>query len=200
MSKPPHSFFARAYDLFMVPQERFGLRRQRARLCQTASGRVLEVAIGTGLNIAHYRKASTVIGVDYDRGMLRKAIPRTWEAATPVELVTADANALPFPEATFDSVVIALSLCTIPDPGAALEEFNRVAVPGAQLHFLEHVRSGNTSWAKMQDRFAPLWQRVSGGCRVGQPTGQIIDESSWSIDDLWKSDGGGLIQGTDTKV
>lgn len=199
MSKAPHSLFARIYDLFMVPQDRFGLRHQRARLCRTAKGRVLEVAVGTGLNLAHYRDASLVVGIDNDRAMLRRAIPRTWESTIPVELVAADAHQLPFPSGTFDSVVIALSLCTIPRPELALEELNRVAAPGAQLHFLEHVRSAKPSWARMQDKFSPAWQKVSGGCRADQQTDEILGKSSWSIDDLWTSDGGGLIQGTAIK-
>lgn len=200
MTKKPHPLFARLYDLFMVPQERFGLRHQRTRLCQAAEGRVLEVALGTGLNLTHYRAASSIVGVDYDPGMLRRAIPRTWEAKMPVLLAAADAHALPFPDTCFDSVVIALSLCTIPNPAGALEELNRVAVPGARLHFLEHVRSGTPSWARLQDKARPAWERVSGGCRINQDTRDLIDQSSWSIEDVWSSDGGGLIQGTAQKL
>lgn len=200
MAKKPHPLFARLYDLFMVPQERFGLRRQRARLCQGAEGRVLEVAVGTGLNLPHYRAASSIVGVDYDPGMLRRAIPRTWEVKVPVLLAAADAHALPFPDASFDSIVIALSLCTIPNPTEALEELNRVAVPGAGLHFLEHVRSGKPSWARIQDKAKPAWERVSGGCRINQDTRELIDRSSWAIEGVWTSDGGGLIQGTARKL
>ena len=93
MSKAPHSLFARVYDLFMVPQDRFGLRHQRARLCGDAVGQVLEVAIGTGLNIPHYRAATKVVGIDHDLGMLRRATRRTWESKVPIELVMADAHA-----------------------------------------------------------------------------------------------------------
>lgn len=196
MAKAPHSLFARIYDLFMVPQDRFGLRHQRERLCGSATGRVLEIAIGTGLNIPHYRSADVVIGIDNHRGMLRRAIRRTWESSMPVELVAADARHLPFPDESFDTVVVGFSLCTIPDPATALEEFARVAAPGGTLHFLEHERSAKPRMASFQDRFSGVWKRVSGGCRANQDTQAILGESSWSIDNMWISDGGGLIQGS----
>ena len=128
--------------------------------------------------------------------MLRRAIRRTWETKIPVELVVADARALPFPDRSFDSIVVGLSLCTIPDPSSTLAELHRVAAPHGELRFLEHVRSAKPSTARRQDRVAPLWERISGGCRANQDTEQLINESSWSIDDMWASDGGGLIQGT----
>jgi ubiquinone/menaquinone biosynthesis C-methylase UbiE len=187
------------YDLFMIPQDRLGLRRQRARLCNSAGGQVLEVAIGTGLNIPHYTEASYVVGVDVGPGMLRRAVVRTWESKIPVKLVAADARALPFPDSVFDAVVIALSLCTIPDPDRALEEFARVARPGGQLRFLEHVRSPKPSVASMQDRVSGVWAKVSGGCRTNQDTQSLLDQSPWSVDDLWVSKGGWMIQGTAVK-
>lgn len=191
--------FARIYDLFMVPNDRFGLRHQRAKLCADATGRVLEIAIGTGLNIPHYKSADLVVGIDNHRGMLRRAIRRTWESDMPVDLVAADARRLPFPDDGFDSVVVGFSLCTIPDPNHALEEFARVTKPDGTLHFLEHVRSPQRKVARFRERFYPLWERVSGGCRAYQDTEAILRESPWSVDaDLWKSDSGGLIQGTAT--
>lgn len=199
MPAAPHSMFARIYDLFMVPQDRFGLRHQRERLCGPANGRVLEIGIGTGLNIPHYRSADLVVGVDNHRGMLRRAIRRTWESSTPVDLVAADARQLPFPSASFDTVVVGFSLCTIPEPATALEEFARVTTPEGVLHFLEHERSAKPRTAKLQDRFAGVWGRVSGGCRANQDTRAILAESSWSVDDMWVSDGGGLIQGSATR-
>lgn len=195
MATPPHSLFARAYDLFMVPQDRFGLRHQRQKLCHQAEGRVLEVAIGTGLNIPHYKKAEIVIGIDNHRGMLHRAIRRTWESGTPIRLVAADARELPFPDDYFDTVVVGFSLCTIADPEIALHEFSRVSTPGGALHFLEHVRSPRPRTARFQDRFAGAWERVSGGCRMNQDTRAILATSPWSIDQLWTSDSGGLIQG-----
>lgn len=200
MAMAPHSLFARIYDLFMVPNDRFGLRHQRARLCADATGRVLEIAIGTGLNIPHYEKAELVIGIDNHRGMLRRAIRRTWEADVAVDLVAADARRLPFPDESFDTVVVGFSLCTIPDPAAVLSEMARVTNADGSLRFLEHVRSPRSRMARFQDRFHPVWERVSGGCRANQDTEQIIHDSPWQVDVMWKSDTGGLIQGSAVKL
>jgi ubiquinone/menaquinone biosynthesis C-methylase UbiE len=199
MSKAPHSLFARIYDLLMVPQDRFGLGYQRSRLCESASGRVLEIAIGTGLNIPHYSQANSVVGVDNHRGMLHRAIRRTWESPIPIHLVAADARNLPFPDDNFDTLVVGFSLCTIPDPEQTLEELARVTAPGGQLHFLEHVRSARLRWSKVQDGLAPAWAKLSGGCRPNQDTNALLHQSSWNIEELWISDGGGLIQGTAAK-
>lgn len=188
--------FARAYDLFMVPNDRFGLRRQRARLCSKATGKVLEIGVGTGLNLPHYREAALVVGIDNHRGMLHRAVRRTWETTVPVGLVTADARRLPFPDASFDTVVVGFALCTIADPAEALQEFSRVAVPGGVLHFLEHVRSARLATARLQDRFAGVWEKLSGGCRANQDTEALLAESPWAVDHMWSSGGGGLIQGT----
>lgn len=188
--------FARIYDLFMVPNDRFGLRHQRAKLCAGADGRVLEIAIGTGLNVPHYKSADLVVGIDNHRGMLRRAVRRTWESAVPVDLVAADARRLPFPDDEFDSVVVGFSLCTIPDPDQALAEFARVTAAGGTLHFLEHVRSPRPRMAALQDRFHPVWERVSGGCRANQDTERILRESPWNVREIWISESGGLIQGS----
>lgn len=187
--------FARFYDLFMVPQDRFGLRHQRQRLCSDARGKVLEIAIGTGLNVPHYRNADVVIGVDNHRGMLHRAIRRTWETEIPVRLVAADAHSLPFPDGCFDSLVVAFSLCTIADPLLALEELSRVAAPEGSLHFLEHIRSPKPRTARFQERFAGIWERTSGGCRMNQDTAALLTASPWTVDEMWTSDSGGLIQG-----
>jgi ubiquinone/menaquinone biosynthesis C-methylase UbiE len=192
--------FARLYDLLMIPNDRFGLRHQRARLCSDATGKVLEIAIGTGLDIPHYRSAETIVGIDNHRGMLHRAIRRTWESKIPVLLVASDAHELPFADGTFDTVVVAFSLCTIKDPAAALDEFSRVTAPGGKLHFLEHVRSTAPRTARFQDRFAGVWEKVSGGCRANQDTVTILRRSPWSVDQIWSSETGGLIQGTATRT
>ncbi|MDJ0952510.1 MAG: methyltransferase domain-containing protein [Acidimicrobiia bacterium] len=198
MATAPHSMFARIYDLLMVPNDRLGLRRQRARLCQHASGRVLEIAVGTGLNLSYYERADLVVGIDNNTGMLRRAIRRTWESPAPVDLVAADARSLPFGDNEFDAAVIALSLCTVPEPERVLAEIARVTRSAGTLHFLEHVRSPRDRMARLQDRIKPAWETISGGCRSNQDTEGILRNSPWTIRDLWRSDTGGMIQGTAT--
>jgi ubiquinone/menaquinone biosynthesis C-methylase UbiE len=196
MSSPHHPLLARVYDTVMMPGERSGLRDQRVRLCEPAAGHVVEIGVGTGLNLLHYERAERVVGVDADRAMLHKAHRRRQEAKVPVRLVEADARQLPFAARTFDTVVIGLALCTIVDPRAALDELLRVTRPNAELHFLEHVRSSRPFVGRLEDRFAPLWGRIAGGCRPNQDTLSFIESSGWRVVSLWRSRHGGLIQGT----
>ena len=196
MSTPHHPVLARAYDIVMMPGERRGLRNQRIRLCRLATGRVLEIGVGTGLNLPHYERADLVVGIDPDPAMLRRADKKRHEAIVPVQLIEADARHLPFEDNSFATVVVGLTLCTIPNPGLALDELQRVSVSGAEMHFLEHVRSTRQWFARLEDSVAPMWRRVAGGCRPNQDTLALIEDSGWEITRLWTSRHGGLVQGT----
>ncbi len=106
-----------------------------------ARGRVLEVAIGTGLNLPFYPADTTIAGIDLSPAMLAIARQRAADLGVHVDLHTGDAEALPFDDAVFDTVVCALSLCTIPDPATAIAEMRRVLVPGGRLLLLDHIGS-----------------------------------------------------------
>ena len=106
-----------------------------------AQGRVLEVAIGTGLNLPHYPADVTITGIELSPAMLAIARKRAADLGRDADLHTGDAQALPFPDNTFDTVVCALSLCTIPDPSAAIGQMNRVLVPGGRLLLIDHIAS-----------------------------------------------------------
>jgi ubiquinone/menaquinone biosynthesis C-methylase UbiE len=111
----------------------------RARLCGEASGRTLEVAIGTGLNLGFYPPDVTLIGVDFSGGMLGVAARRAVSEHARVNLVQADAQRLPFGDATFDTVVSTLAMCAVPDQTAVIAEMHRVLVPGGRLLLVDHV-------------------------------------------------------------
>jgi ubiquinone/menaquinone biosynthesis C-methylase UbiE len=111
----------------------------RERLCGEASGRTLEVAIGTGLNLDHYRDDVLLVGVDLSAGMLRVAAQRARDVGRRVRLIQSDAQRLPFSDSSFDSLVCTLSLCAIPDQTAAVAEMYRVLVPGGRLLLVDHV-------------------------------------------------------------
>lgn len=198
MSTTHHPLLARVYDAVMMPGERAGLRDQRIRMCRSASGRVLEIGVGTGLNLPHYERADLVVGVDPDQAMLRRAARARFKAMVPVRLVQSDAQLLPFPDDTFDTVVIGLALCTVADPATALAEVARTSVPGAELRFLEHVRSERAWFGRLEDLAAPAWRRIAGGCRPNQDTLSVIADAGWEITALWRSPHGGLVQGTAT--
>ncbi|HEY9378510.1 MAG TPA: class I SAM-dependent methyltransferase [Jiangellaceae bacterium] len=111
----------------------------RARLCGQTSGRTLEVAIGTGLNLGFYPPDVPLIGVDFSAGMLTVAAQRAVAEQARVSLVQADAQRLPFGDATFDTVVSTLAMCAVPDQAAVIAEMHRVLVPGGRLLLVDHI-------------------------------------------------------------
>ncbi len=128
------------------------LAGRREKVGEMVRGRLLDIGFGTGLSLAHYRPEVQVIAVDYSRPMLQHA---RGGAERAVDLVQADAERLPFADASFDSVAFNLCLCTIPDPERAIREALRVARPGARMVFLEHVRSHLLPVALLQDLVNP---------------------------------------------
>jgi ubiquinone/menaquinone biosynthesis C-methylase UbiE len=134
---------APTYDAKMAFFERTFIGDGRGWIASRARGRVLEVAIGTGLDLPHYPADVTITGVDLSPPMMRGARSRAAELGRKVELVSGDAQALPFADASFDTVVCALGLCSFPDPAGAIGEMKRVLVPGGRLLLLDHIRS---SW------------------------------------------------------
>jgi len=129
------------YDQQIAFFERVQFGGGREWLGARARGRVLEVAIGTGLNLPHYAADAAVTGVELSPAMLAIAQQRAADLGREVDLHTGDAEHLPFDGDSFDTVVCALSLCTIPDPVAAIGEMKRVLVPGGRLLLLDHIRS-----------------------------------------------------------
>jgi ubiquinone/menaquinone biosynthesis C-methylase UbiE len=198
MARSSHPIVAAIYDAAMSLQDMAGLRPQRLRATHAARGRVLEVGVGTGWNLRFYRNADEVVGVDPDPHMLARARGRLDEAPCPATLVEGDGQALPFDDASFDTVVSSLSLCTILDPAAALREIHRVLRPGGQLVFLEHTRSPRPRLARLQNRITPLWRRVAGGCHPNRPTVDTIAQQRFEVTSLWRSGGGRgvIVQGT----
>jgi ubiquinone/menaquinone biosynthesis C-methylase UbiE len=150
--------------------------RQRQRVVPLAHGRVLEVGIGTGLNMPYYDKTrvARITGLDPALELQPRAQRRITAAGLGVELVGLSAEQIPRPDASFDSVVVTYSLCTIPDPLAALREMRRVLAPGGSLLFCEHGRAPDASVARWQDRLQPLWGKLAGGCHLNRDVPALL--------------------------
>ena len=161
------------------------LRPFRARVAGAAEGRVLEIGIGSGLNLPLYGAAvREVVGIDPSAALLGRARRAAAGARMPVELVEGSAEALAFEDASFDAVVTTWSLCTIPDAGRALAEARRVLRPGGSLLFVEHGRAPEPGVARWQDRLDPLWSRIAGGCHLNRPMGALLRRNGFRLNAL----------------
>jgi ubiquinone/menaquinone biosynthesis C-methylase UbiE len=154
--------FARWYDWLEGILNLLGLSRLRRVLLRRASGKVLEVAVGTGKNLIYYPRDRRIIALDLSREMLKVARNRAARLSMPVSFLVADAETLPFPDNSFDTVVSSLSTCTFPNPVAALEEMARVCRPEGKVLLLEHGRSDRERLALWQDRHADQFAKPLG--------------------------------------
>ena len=166
--------FAALYDSLAAREDARGGAALRELLVADAGGEVLELGAGTGRCLPHYRCARRVVALEPDDAMRRYAARRAAAATAPVEVVPGDARALPFNDETFDTVVAAWVLCTIPEPTRALAEVARVLRPDGTLRFLEHVRATDQPLVRWQDRLELPWRLVARGCRCNQDTVGLI--------------------------
>lgn len=153
---------ARVYDLYDAPMDLMGGARRRRRVLARASGDVLEIGIGTARNLEHYGTGVRVTGVDVSAGMLARAALRLPSVSFPVSLVRGDAQRLPFPSASFDTVAATCVFCSVVDPIAGLREAARVVRADGRVLLLEHVRPRNRVLGWLFDRLSPLTRRLFG--------------------------------------
>jgi SAM-dependent methyltransferase len=176
---------ARLYDPFLALAERRGMTARRGALLASAQGRVLELGAGTGLNLAHYPADLEALVLSEPeprmRARLERRVARSGRAAT---VVAAPAEALPFADGVFDTVVSTLVLCTVADAAAALRELRRVLAPGGRLLFIEHVRGSAPGLARRQDRLAGAWRAFAHGCRCNQPTLELLERQGLDVVEL----------------
>ena len=178
--------FAAVYDRVFEAIEDAGLRDRRRALLARVDGRVLELGAGTGLNLPLYpdQGFSELVLTEPEEPMARRLDERV-DALSPVpSVVRAPAEKLPFDDASFDTVVSTLVLCTVGDQDAALREVRRVLKPGGRLLFLEHVRSEDPGRAKWQDRLHGPWKAIGYGCNCNRATVPAIEASGFKLVDL----------------
>lgn len=171
------------YDRAMRMFDRWQFGGGREWVCSRARGRVLEVAVGTGLNVPFYPADVTLTGVDLSPAMLAVARRRAADLDREIDLREANAQALPFPDDTFDTVVCALALCTIPDDRLAIDEMRRVLRPGGRLLLLDHVGSGWWPVWAVQRLLEAFTARSAGEYQTRRPlplvqaAGFVIEET-----------------------
>lgn len=159
-----------------------GFQRLRNEVLQSARGDVLEIGLGTGLNLPHYPVGvSQLRAVDPAPLLPNRVAERSARAPFPVEFSRTGAEHLPYDDHSFDYVVSTWTLCTIPDPVLALQEVRRVLKPTGRLLFLEHGRSDETTIATWQDRLNPIQNVIGCGCNLNRRIDQLISEAGLHI-------------------
>jgi ubiquinone/menaquinone biosynthesis C-methylase UbiE len=178
--------FSALYDRAFEASEEAGLREMRRDLLCQARGRVLELGAGTGLNLELYPREGldSLVLTEPDPHMVKQLRKRVKEVCPGADLVESGAEDLPFADDSFDTVVVTLVLCTVPDQPAALKEIARVLAPGGQLLFLEHVRSPEPGLAKWQDRLEKPWRFLGDGCHCNRDTVSAISAAGFQLGDV----------------
>jgi ubiquinone/menaquinone biosynthesis C-methylase UbiE len=176
--------FAALYDGMNKGTEAAGIRGERHDLLAQAQGTTVEIGAGTGLNLEHYPDSVTrLVLAEPDEHMRRRLGHRVDLGRPATEVIDAGVEALPFPDATFDTAVVTWVLCSVPDQRLALQEIARVLKPSGRLLFLEHVRSDDPQVAKWQDRIRPLYSHLAG-CNPNRDTLAAIQASDFEVESV----------------
>jgi ubiquinone/menaquinone biosynthesis C-methylase UbiE len=162
------------------------VRRQREKIVPRARGRVLEVGVGSGLNLAHYDRAKIdrLSALDPSLDLQRLARSRAEAAGIDVEFLPVSSEEIPLEDGSIDTVVITYTMCSIPDVKRALQEMYRVLRPAGSLLFSEHGRAPDAGVVRWQDRLNPLWRRISGGCNINRAIPDLLGAAGFTLAEL----------------
>lgn len=177
--------FSALYDRCFKAAEEAGLRDLRSDVLRAARGRVLELGAGTGLNLELYPlDAADLTLTEPDPHMVKQLRNRVTASGSAAQVVEAAGERLPFEDDSFDTVVVTLVLCTVPDPTATLAEIKRVLKPDGQFLFLEHVRSPDPGLARWQDRLEKPWRFLGDGCHCNRDTEASLEAAGFQLSDV----------------
>jgi ubiquinone/menaquinone biosynthesis C-methylase UbiE len=180
------------YDRYLLPRVvhfTCGLKpamKQRQKVVPLAVGRVLEIGIGSGLNIPFYdaERVEHLWGLDPSQEMWAIARRNAEEHHLDAEFIESGAEAIPLGDAVADTVVMTYTMCTLPDVAASLAEIRRVLKPDGRLLFCEHGRAPDPDVARWQERMNPLWKRLGGGCNLNRPIADLLQQAGFRSPDL----------------
>lgn len=158
----------------------------RSQVVPRASGTVLEVGMGSGINLEFYNPETVnlVYGLEPSEGMRRKALPNLSRSPVTVEWLDLPGEKIPLEDESVDTVLLTFTLCTIPDWQVALQQMKRVLRPGGELLFLEHGQAPDAAVRKWQHRITPTWKKIAGGCHLNRPIAELIRETGFEITEL----------------
>lgn len=161
--------------------------QQREKVVPQAHGRILEIGMGSGLNLPFYdpEKVEMVFGLEPSEGMRKLAAPAAEAAPFEVRFLDLPGEEIPLEDNSVDSIVLTYTLCTIPDGPKALEQMRRVLKPGGVLLFSEHGKAPDAGIEKWQNRVNPIWKRIGGGCHINRPIDTMIQSAGFKMDDLF---------------
>lgn len=182
----------RVYDRYILPHlidfacGMGAVMKARSQIVPLAQGRVLEVGIGSGLNLSFYdpQRVAVVVGVDPSADMQRLARERAARCQVPVEMIALELGQIQAEDASFDDIVCTFTLCTIPDALAALKEMRRVLKAGGRLLFCEHGLAPDLPVVRWQKRLTPLWKPLAGGCHLDRDIPALIGAGGFHIREL----------------
>ncbi|QCJ42877.1 class I SAM-dependent methyltransferase [Bacillus sp. S3] len=169
------SIFAKWYDIFMKPLEKKKFKQIRKKLLANATGSVLELGSGTGVNFPYYTSAEKVTAVEPSLHMIEQSISKQKQSVIPIEVVQAVAEDLPFKADMFDTVVATLVFCTIPNPEKAILEMKRVCKLNGKILLFEHVKMENRILGTIQELLTPVWKKICDGCCLNRNTIKLLN-------------------------
>ena len=159
------------------------MSRQRQKIIPQASGHILEIGIGSGLNLPFYdtRKVKSLTGLEPSAKMASMAVKRAKSTGISLEILYTGADNIPLPSGVMDSVTMTYTLCTIPDAVSALKQMHRVLKPGGKLYFCEHGLAPDPKIQGWQNRLTPMWKVLAGGCHLNRNIPELILKGRFSI-------------------
>lgn len=171
--------------LINLAMRRRDLVAYRQRVMPASGGRVLEVGIGSGLNLPYYTaNTERVVGLDPSPKLLEMTRRAADHLRIPIDLIEGSAESIPLHNRSIDTIVTTWTMCSIPDVQRALSEMRRVLKPGGRLLFVEHGRSPELGVRRWQDRLTPAWRCISGGCHLNRAITELIESAGFQVERL----------------